>query len=164
MRQQAVHRMRWATGAGRRATQHGMAAMELALLLPVLVTLTMAGFEWARAVQQHERLHHSVRAAVRYLATGDAQDSTRQANARHIAVYGQLTGSTVPVVPGLTVAMVQVLEPDADASVRLVATPQGPVSLVSVVVQGVRYQPLLLPASAGFTLRPVALTLVLRFF
>ena len=143
--------------------QRGVAALELALLLPLLALLPAAAWEWGQALAHHERLAHSVRAAVRHLATGDATNPTRQDEARRLAVYGRLSGGSVPVVPGLQLSMVKIRQPDADPGLRMVATGAGTVSLVSVSIAGVRHEPLLLPASMGFTLRTVSLTMVLRF-
>jgi hypothetical protein len=116
-----------------------------------------------RAVQNMERLHHGVRAAVRHLATGDAADPTRQDEARRLVVYGRVQGGTTPVVPGLQTSMVNILEPASNPGMRLVNSAAGPLSLVTVQVQGVRFQPLLLPTSWGFTYRPIGLTLAYRF-
>lgn len=140
----------------------GVAALELALLLPVLVMLPVAAWEWGRALEHHERLAHAVRAAARHLATGDAADPARQEEARRLAVYGRLAGGGTPLVPGLNTAMVQIREPGSDPSVRLVSTGEGAVSLVTVTIAGLRHEPMLLPANLGFTLRPVSLTLVWR--
>ena len=146
-----------------RPRSRGVAALEMALLLPVLALLPAAAWEWGQVLAHHERLSHSVRAAVRHLAATDAADPVRQNEARQLAVYGRLAGGTVPVVPGLKTSMVGVLHPDADAGVRTVATGAGTVSLVTVSISGLRHEPLLLPASMGFTLRTVSLTMVLRF-
>lgn len=141
----------------------GLAALELAFLLPVLVALPAAAWDVGRAVQDMERLHHGVRAGVRHLATGDAADPTRQDEARHLVVYGRLQGSSTPIVPGLQMSMVNILEPESTPGMRLVNSVAGPVSLVTVQVQGVRFVPLLLPSSWGFTHRPIGLTLAYRF-
>lgn len=136
----------------------GVAALEMALLLPVLVLLPAGLWDLGRALLQQERLHHAVRAAARHLAGGDAADAQRQDEARRLAVYGQLSGASQPLVPGLTSAMVRILEPKSEPGVQLVGTPTGPVSLVTVSIEGLRYQPLWLPVAA-FTFQPVSLTL-----
>jgi len=141
----------------------GLAALELALLLPVLVAMPATAWDVGRAVHHLERVHHGVRAAVRHLATGDAADPVRQEEARRLVVYGQVQGSSTPVVPGLQGSMVSILEPQSTPGVRLVNSAAGPVSLVTVQVQGLRFEPQLLPASWGFTYGPIALTLAYRF-
>ena len=141
----------------------GLAALELAFLLPVLVAVPAAAWDLGRAVQQMERMHHGVRAAVRHLATGDAANPTRQDEARRLAVYGRVQGGTVPIVPGLQTSMVTILEPGSSPGMRMVSSTAGPISLVTVQVDGVRFEPLLLPASWSFNFRPIGLTLVYRF-
>lgn len=141
----------------------GVAALEMAVLLPLLAVLPAAAWEWGQVLAHHERLAHSVRSAVRHLATGDATDPVRQDEARRLAVYGRLNGGTVPVVPGLQTSMVQIRQPDTDAGLRMMATGAGTVSLVSVSIAGVRHEPILMPPSMAFTLRTVSMTMVLRF-
>ena len=141
----------------------GLAALELAFLLPVLVAVPAAAWDIGRALHHVERLHHGVRAAVRHLATGDAANPTRQEEARRLVVYGRVDGGSAPVVPGLQASMVNVFEPQSTPGVRAVTSTAGPLSLVTVQVQGLRYVPLLWPASKGFTLAPISLTLVYRF-
>lgn len=140
----------------------GVSALEFALLLPLLVMLPAALWDLGRALTQHERLNHAVRAAARHLATGDANDTTRQLEARNLAVYGRMDGAGTPIVPNLTPGMVKILEPQSTRGVELVATAAGPVSLVTVSISGVRFEPLLLPAAA-FNFRTVSLTLAYRF-
>lgn len=143
--------------------RRGVAALELALTLPLFVALLAAAWDLGRAVQQMAQLHQAVRGAVRHLATGDAADPTRQNEARRLAVYGRVEGGSLPIVPGLQLSHVTVLEPAGQAGVRLVSTPAGPVSMVSVEISGLRFEPLLLPPSAAFTFRPISLTLAYRF-
>jgi Flp pilus assembly protein TadG len=140
-----------------------VAALELAFMLPIFLALCTSVWDMGRAIQQMERLHHGVRAAVRHLATGNAADATRQDEARRLAVYGRLDGGTTAIVPGLQLSMVSILEPQSTPGMRLVSTAAGPVSLVTVQISGVRFEPLLLPAIAGFTYRPISLTLAYRF-
>jgi hypothetical protein len=147
----------------RRRHQSGVAALELAFLLPVIVAVPAMAWDVGRAVQQMERLHHGVRAAVRHLATGDAADPTRQDEARRLLVYGRVQGSNTPIVPGLQTSMVNILEPQSTPGMRLINSAAGPVSLVTVQVQGVRFVPLMLPPSWGFSFRPIGLTLAYRF-
>jgi Flp pilus assembly protein TadG len=140
-----------------------VAALELVFMLPIFLALCTTVWDMGRAIQQMERLHHGVRGAVRHLTTGNAADPTRQDEARRLAVYGRLDGGTTAIVPGLQVSMVSILEPQSTPGVRQVSTGAGPVSLVTVQISGVRFEPLLLPPSAGFAFRPISLTLAYRF-
>ncbi|MFN5699510.1 MAG: hypothetical protein ACK47V_02570, partial [Betaproteobacteria bacterium] len=76
---------------------------------------------------------------------------------------GRVQGGTVAIVPGLQTAMVNILEPKSNPGMRGVSSAAGPVSLVTVQVQGLPFEPQLLPASWGFTYGPIALTLAYRF-
>ena len=154
-------RRRRTTGA--HAVASGLAALELAFVLPALVAVPAAAWDLGRAVQQMERMHHSVRAAVRHLATGDAADPTRQDEARRLAVYGRVQGASEPIVPGLQTSRVTILEPTSSPGLRRVNSAAGPVSLVTVQINGVRFQPLLLPPAWSFNFRPIGLTLAYRF-
>lgn len=147
-----------------RRTGRGIAAVEMALLLPVLVLLPTAAFDLGRALHQHERLCQTVRAAARHLSTGDAADPARQAQAVSLALYGRLQGTGAPVVPGLSASNVQILEPLSSPGVQLIATAAGPVSLVTVSISGWRYEPLLLPAWASRPMRAVSATMPYQFF
>ena len=168
MKMKPVHQtkgqlQRTCTGHRRARGASGLAALELAFLLPVLVVVPATAWDVGRAVQQMERLHHGGRAGVRTLAPGDAADPTRQDEARRLVVYGRVQGSSTPIVPGLNTSMVNILEPQSTPGMRLVNSAAGPVSLVTVQVQGGRFVPLLLPVSWGFTYRPIGLTLAYRF-
>ena len=57
-----------ASGAGRRRAG-GAVLVELALLLPLLVLLTLATVEFAQAIAAYKGVVHQVRSAARYLST-----------------------------------------------------------------------------------------------
>ena len=155
---------RWSAMRPRPRAGRGIAALEMALLLPVLVLLPTAVFDLGRALHHHERLCQTVRAAARHLGTGDAADPVRQAQAVSLALYGSLQGAGTPVVPGLSAANVQILEPGSSPGVQLVATAAGPVSLVTVSIGNWRYEPLLLPSWASLPMRTVSVTMPYQFF
>jgi Flp pilus assembly protein TadG len=80
--------------------QSGVATIELALILPLLLVLSMIVVDVGRALMQYNTLAKSVRDAVRYLSMqtpGTGIDS-----ARNLVVYGNLSGTGAPVVPGLS--------------------------------------------------------------
>jgi Flp pilus assembly protein TadG len=94
--------------------QRGLALVEAAIALPLLLLLLLPVVEFARAFIQYSTLAHHGRAATRYLAervidgtTGVPQlTGTLIANAQQLAVYGQIAGGTTPVIPGLTTSAV----------------------------------------------------------
>lgn len=80
--------------------QNGVALVEFALILPLLLLLTLITTEFGRALYQYNTLTKSVRDAVRYLSI--QTPGTHIAEARNIIVYGNLAGTGSPLVLGLT--------------------------------------------------------------
>ena len=125
----------------RRGPQAGVAIIEFALVVPVLLLLSMLAIEFGRAMYQYNALTKSVRDAVRYLSI--QLPGTGIAEARNLVVYGNLTGTGAPLVPGLTAGHVP--DPtwqDAGAS-PIIHT-------VTVQVTGYTFDPLVASAF-GFT-------------
>lgn len=97
--------------------EHGVAMVEFAIALPLLLLLLLAIAEFGRMLYQYNRLLQSNRDAVRYLA-GEAWnvnlgrldiDPVLEARTKNIAVYGVPAAQVGnEVVPGLTTAEVQV--------------------------------------------------------
>jgi Flp pilus assembly protein TadG len=107
--------------SGSRRRQRGLAAIEMAITLPVLLTLLIATAELGRAFFQYNAVTKSVRSAVRYLAdnaingtTGLVQltDST-QTEVKNLVVYSSTTGAGDPLVQGLSVGDVTISLVDA---------------------------------------------------
>lgn len=143
----------------------GHVAVELAWVLPVLLTVAMGCVEVGRALWAYERLCLSVRAAVRHVATGQASDPLRQSQARCLAITGKpdwngVSCTAPPWVSGLTPQQVQILEPGAHASVRALVTGQGVVHLVSVSIPAVPWQSLGWVWPISMTWGPISLSMV----
>lgn len=99
-----------------RLSQQGVAMVEFAITLPLLLFLLLAIAELGRMLYQYNNLLQANRDAVRYVA-GQAWNSNLgrveisavlEARAKNIAVYGTPLPQANPVVPGLTTANVQV--------------------------------------------------------
>lgn len=98
------------------AQQRGLALVEAAIVLPLLLLLLLPVVEFGRAFIQYSTLAHHGRAATRYLAerviddTSGVPDLTADlvAQARQLAVYGRLVGGTEPVIPGLMTTAVTI--------------------------------------------------------
>jgi hypothetical protein len=99
-----------------RRRQRGLALVELGISVFVLITLAFGITELGRAVYQYNTLAKAVRDATRFLSTRDASDNDAKDQARCLAVYGKATltcatdASLVPLVPGLTLAMVSICD------------------------------------------------------
>jgi Flp pilus assembly protein TadG len=127
--------------------QHGGAALELALLAPVLLLLSFGLAEYGRIVYSYNVMAKAVHAAARHLAVNDhlTSDPVRDAirtQALNLALYGDLQAPTdqleTTLAPGLTAAMVRVCTID-NCSDHVAALGYR---LVSVTIHGYRYPPM----------------------
>lgn len=97
-------------------SQRGVAMVEFAIVLPLLLLLLLAIAEFGRMLYQYNNLLQANRDAVRYLA-GQAWNGNLglveinpvlEARTKNLAVYGTPTPQGNTVVPGLTTGDVQV--------------------------------------------------------
>jgi len=110
----------------RRQPAKGLAVIEMAIILPILILLTLAAGEFGRAFIQYSRLSHRVQSAARFVAENALQGTTGVAlltstvntQARNLVVYGTPSVGTTPAVPGLS--------PD---DVVVTVTPAGVISV-----------------------------------
>jgi Flp pilus assembly protein TadG len=124
-----------------RARTRGVIALELALVALILVPLIIGVVEFGRAVYAHDVMVKSVRSAARYLVVGAPEDATRQLEAKCIAVTGSPAASAgacsgTPLLVGLTIGMVTILEPTTSNGVKLIATGSGTMDVVTVYISG----------------------------
>ena len=89
-----------------RLQQSGVALVEFALVLPLLLILTFVTTEYSRALFQYNILTKSVRDAARYLSVYNPGDATKFPIAKNLVVYGNPAGSGSPLVIGLTTSLV----------------------------------------------------------
>lgn len=109
--------------------QRGLAAIEFAIVLPLILLLMLGTAEVSRAFYQYNTLSKAARDGVRYLAdvalngtTGlielDTQEGntgqTKRERARNLVVYGNLSGTGTPLLDGLTVDDVTISALGAD--------------------------------------------------
>jgi Flp pilus assembly protein TadG len=80
--------------------QQGVELVELALILPFLILLSMLVVEFGRALYEYNTVAKSVRDAVRYLSV--QLPNTNCAQAQNLVVYGKTTAGTTPLARGLT--------------------------------------------------------------
>ena len=102
-----------------RCRQRGVAMVEFAIGVPVLLLLLFVTVEVARFLNQYSILTDAVRDASRYVAGAAMQGTTGLivqgpawaalvAQGQNLAVYGNLAGTGAPLLPGLSVADVTV--------------------------------------------------------
>jgi Flp pilus assembly protein TadG len=103
---------------GRLLRQRGAALVEAIVVSPLMLLLIVGTAEVTNAFVEHNTLTKTTRNAARYLSaravlgtTGVVQLSADTvAQTQRLAVYGNLAGSGSPVLPGLSVTNVQILD------------------------------------------------------
>lgn len=96
----------------RAARQHGIAAVEFAIALPVLLILLIATAELGRMMSQYNTLNKSVRDGARYLASNALQvgvmtvTAAEQTATQNLVVTGNINGTGTALLPGLTASNV----------------------------------------------------------
>ncbi|MDQ3817035.1 MAG: pilus assembly protein [Acidobacteriota bacterium] len=111
--------------------ESGVQLVELAIVLPIFLMLFGAAAEFGRYFYEYTTLDKATRAASRYLATA-AVNSTEDARAKNIVVYGNMDGTGTPIVSGLTTANVVIT--------RAGGVPILP-QTVTVQISGFKHQP-----------------------
>jgi Flp pilus assembly protein TadG len=85
----------------------GAAAVEAAIVMPVLLFLAFGTIEFSNAYWDHQLISTGVRDAARYLArVNDPTDGAAQARAQNIAVHGNASGTGPLRVTGFTTVTV----------------------------------------------------------
>ncbi len=102
--------------------QRGVAMVEFAIALPVLLLLMLATAELGRMLSQYNTLTQAVRDGVRYAASAAVVGSTGviyvtpavQSSVANLVATGTVDGSGAPLLPGLTAADVTVTDAGND--------------------------------------------------
>lgn len=120
-----------------RNRQNGVALVEFALVLPLLLVLSFIVTEYSRALYQYNTITKSVRDAARYLSI--QTPGTKNNEAKNLVVYGNLTGVGSPLAIGLN--LLQVPNP----AWQLAGT-SPVINTVTVRVTGYTFRPLIASA------------------
>lgn len=102
-----------------RRDEQGVQLVELAIVLPILCLLFGAVAEFGRYFYEYTTVAKGARTGARYLISKSKTSNTTnwEANAKNIVVYGNTTGTGDPILPGLSVANVEVEYQGGTASV-----------------------------------------------
>ncbi len=114
------------------ARQRGAVLVEMALVTPILLVLLLATADLTRALIEHNTLTKAVRNGARYVAGQALQGSTGVVNVdatladdtKHVVLYGSISppGGTPPVLPGLTLTDITVVQVAGTDDVQVSAT------------------------------------------
>lgn len=135
---------------GRVHNQQGVAAIEFALMLIIMIPLAFGITELGRAFYQYNSLVKAVRDGARVLAQGGA---AKAGEARCFTAYGNPTCSGKPVIEGLTEALVTI--PPAE-EVKLGALT---VTMATVAITGYEFRSLVPMVIPNITFGPISATM-----
>ncbi len=116
-------------------SERGIAAVEFAIVLPLLLLMMLATAELGRAFYQYDTLTKAVRDGARYIA-GVAYSGTTGTISltasdiqitRNLVVYGNIAGGNTPLLPGLSASDVSVSAVDAIHVQVAAAYPYSPI-------------------------------------
>jgi len=125
-------------------TQRGVAMIELAIVLPLLLAICFAITEFGRAIYTYDTLAKSARDAARYLTTQAAGKGWT--TARNLVAYGNPAGTGSPLVPGLDSSNMSSKVTICDASNCSGNLNQGSnpvINTVTVTITGYQFTPVI---------------------
>jgi hypothetical protein len=114
--------------------QHGVALVEFAFVLPLLLVLSLTSAELGRAVYRYNTTAKAVRDAVRYLSV--QTPGTHFADARNLILYGNVAGTGPLLDSALTAANVPAPTWQTAGSAPLINT-------VTIRVSGYQFRPMI---------------------
>lgn len=117
--------------------QSGLALVELALTIGILLAIVFGITEFGRAIYQYDTLAKAARDAARYLSTKTPGDTTAIAASKCLAVYGKTTCTGTTLAPGLTTAMVSVCDSSNCPATHQAQGSAPVIDLVTVTIGGV---------------------------
>lgn len=119
-----------------RTRQRGVALLELAIAMSVLLAITFGITEYGRAIYEYNILAKAARDAARFLSMRDATDVAAKNQAKCLAVYGNPACTGAPLVQGVTTAMVSICDALACPADHAAQGSAPVINLVSVTIGG----------------------------
>jgi Flp pilus assembly protein TadG len=123
----------------KRISQKGVAAVEFAILLPLLLLIVFGITEFGRALYNYNTLVKATRDAARYAMMQQAGGGADVAT-KCLAVYGNKACSGDPLAPGLATSMVSVCDRLSCEGTHQSQGAAPVVNLVTVTISGYAYQ------------------------
>jgi len=144
--------------------QRGVALVEFAISAFVLLTIAFGITEFGRAIYQYNTLAKAARDAARFLSTRDPTDTAAKDQARCLVVYGHPACTGTPLVPGLSLSMVNICDALACPADHAAQGSAPVVSLVTVSIGGGNATPYLFDSLVSFivpdfTFSPISVTM-----
>ena len=145
--------------------QSGVAAVEMALLLPFLLLLAFGLTELGRAVYQYNALAKAVRDGARHLSQYAPGDPTSIAEARRLVLCARADTTDADcannaLVAGMSLSYIHVYDRTTGSSYNLQETGRGTVNLVRVEVSGFAFRSLAPAFIPSVTFSPIHATMV----
>jgi hypothetical protein len=92
-----------------RSDERGVQLLELAIVLPILLVLFGAVAEFGRYFYEYTTAAKAARVGARYLVSKSVNSAINyEAQAKNLVVFGNIAGTGSPVLPGLSIANVDV--------------------------------------------------------
>jgi hypothetical protein len=144
--------------------QGGVALVELAISIFMLIAITFGIVEFGRAMYQYNTLAKAARDGARWLSTRDATDALAKDQAKCLVVYGYPACPTTPVdsdalVSGLTEANVSICDaltcPDHAAQ----GSAAPAINLVTVSITGFTFNSLFSFVVPDIEFEPISVTM-----
>ncbi|ANA34079.1 hypothetical protein R82526_01139 [Ralstonia mannitolilytica] len=126
--------------------QQGVALVELAITLSLLLAITFGITEFGRAIYTYNTLAKAARDAARYLSTQAAGNASAYNTAQNLVVYGTPTvGASQPtLVPGLKTSMVAICDASNASCPSNIAQGTNPaINTVTVTISGYTFNPVI---------------------
>lgn len=109
------------------AAQRGQSLLEFAAVLPLLLLLAFGVTEFGRAFYQYNTLSKAIRDGARYMSS-HIYSTSEMDNAKNMVVYANTGGTGTSVLPGLTIAKIEVI-PDGGTTPYSELNPPGWVTI-----------------------------------
>lgn len=122
--------------------QRGVAMVELAIVLPLLLAICFGITEFGRAIYTYNTLAKSARDAARYLSTQAAADTAAWTTAKNLVRYGNPAGTGSLLLPGLQDSMVEVCDASNCAANRNQGSNPA-INTVTVTITGYSFNPVI---------------------